>query len=305
MSKRIKQSSARSLTPLRPFIPEDSAYEIGVPISEIAPDRLERSGCPRQPKLGDAFLPRVVGPHTHFNANGREEVLKDGTKETVYRMVNSSWEDWHGNSHSGIVSRPYERWPRIQHPGRSEHLCVIEVGDQLYLASDTCRFTSREGDRNLHVLNVFLESFGECEIIGADGALLAAPRIRKNNWDMLPPGKYPWDRAKQAIERITSQLKSDERAVIEYRMKCISKSNPDTLAVGRGGFHGYFAFGFSKLNLFVLESIHLDNATYVFGTDWDQISQLSKAEIIRGGQHKARIVHDRGWKHRLSRLINA
>jgi len=303
MNNRIKQGSARSLAPLRPFIPENAAYFIGLPIDEIDPALLVRSGCPAPLTPGDAFLPRVAGPNTHFNAHGREEILKDGKKETIYRMVNSSWNDWHGNPHSGIVSRPYERWPRFQYPARNEHFRILTVRDKLFLASDHCRFTAAEQERNLHVFNIFLESFGECEILDTHGAIQTAPRIRKNNWDMLPPGKYPWDKAKAAIQKITSQLTQDEQAVIEHRMERISRHRPDTLALGRGGFHGYFAFGFSTRKLFVLESIHLDNATYIFGSDWENLSQLSKGEILNGGLQKERIVHDSRWQARLNRTI--
>ena len=302
MSKRITQSSARSLAPLRPFIPDGTEYRIGLPIEEIDPHVLSRAGCPSPPKVGEAFLPRSVGPHTERNINGREEILKDGNKETVYRMVNRSWNDWHGNPHEGVCCHPYERWPRFQHPPRYEHLSILEIGGRLYLVSDICRFNAKEQDRNLHVFNVFLESFGACEILGHEGQLLNAPKIRKNNWDMLPPGRYPWDKTRELVAKITSQLEPDERKVIEYRMQRISKLGPDTLALGRGGFHGYFAFGFSRRKIFILESIYLDNATYVFGSDWETLSQLTKAEIIKGGHQKDRIIHDRRWSFRLNRL---
>lgn len=72
--------------------------------------------------VGEAFLPRSVGRHTERNVNGREEVLKDRNKEMVHRMVYRTWNDWHGNPHSGVTSHPYERWPRFQHPPRYEHL---------------------------------------------------------------------------------------------------------------------------------------------------------------------------------------
>lgn len=302
MAHKIKQSSARSLAPLRPFIPENTVYRIGLPIDEIDPDLLNRSGCPHPAKAGEAFLPRSVGPHTERNINGRVEVLKHGNKETVHRMVHREWNDWHGNLHSGIAYHPYKRWPRFEHPPRNAHFFIVELRGRLYLVSDTCRFYSSEEDRNLHVFNVFLESFGECEILGNEGELLNAPKIRKNNWDLLPPGKYPWEKTKQVVDKITSQLRHDERKVIEHRMQRISKLGPDTLALGRGGFHGYIAFGFSKRKIFILESIYLDNATYVFGSDWEMLSQLSKAEIISGGLQKERIIHDRRWGIRLNKL---
>lgn len=302
MNTRIRQNNARSLAPLRPFIPENTAYRIGLPLDEIDPNLLDRAGCPRPAIAGEAFLPRSVGSHTEHNINGREEVIKHGKKETVHRMVYRTWNDWHGNPHSGVVSHPYERWPRFQHPPRCEHFNIVELRDRLYLVSDICRFNTGEQGRNLHVFNVFLESFGQCEILGGEGELLNAPKIRKNNWDLLPPGKYPWERTKQVIENVTSQLRPEDREVIEYRMRRISRLGPDTLALGRGGFHGYFAFGFSKRNLFLLESIFLDNATYVFGSDWEAVSQLSKAEIISGGLQKDRIVHDCRWRLRVDRL---
>lgn len=34
-------------------------------------------------------------------------------------------------------------------------------------------------------------------------------------------------------------------------------------------------------NLFVLESTHLDNATYVLKSNWQELSQLTKREILR------------------------
>jgi hypothetical protein len=43
---------------------------------------------------------------------------------------------------------------------------------------------------------------------------------------------------------------------IEHRIKTISECNPDFLAVGKGGFTGYFVYGFKSKKIFILESIH-------------------------------------------------
>ena len=75
------------------------------------------------------------------------------------------------------------------------------------------------------------------------------------------------------------------------------------MAIGKGGFGGYFVFGFPKLDIFILESIYLGNATYVFGDDWQRLSQLTKADILNGQLHKERVIHRSGWKERIQQLL--
>jgi hypothetical protein len=53
----------------------------------------------------------------------------------------------------------------------------------------------------------------------------------------------------------------------------------------------------------VLESVRKDNAIYVFGSDWQPLSQLPKAEILKGALHLARVVHAKGWKPKLAALL--
>jgi hypothetical protein len=57
------------------------------------------------------------------------------------------------------------------------------------------------------------------------------------------------------------------------------------------GFNGYIVFGYADLGLFVLESLEHGNATYVFGQDWEQLSALTKKEILHGGLQEERIIH--------------
>ena len=67
---------------------------------------------------------------------------------------------------------------------------------------------------------------------------------------------------------------------------------------------GYFVYGFSKKKTFIMESLYLGNATYVFGDDWLNISMLTKNDIIQGKLSLARIIHDRGWEKKISELLS-
>lgn len=78
-------------------------------------------------------------------------------------------------------------------------------------------------------------------------------------------------------------------------MKIISRKNPDFLATGRAGFSGYFVYGFKYQNVYVLESMEFDNATYVFNSEWEKISQLTKSQIINSDLPHKRIIHNKKW----------
>jgi hypothetical protein len=53
----------------------------------------------------------------------------------------------------------------------------------------------------------------------------------------------------------------------------------------------------------VLESVRMDNAIYVFGLEWQGVSQLTKAQVLSNNYHQDRIIHAKGWKGRLARLL--
>lgn len=303
MPKRIKGASARGLSLLRPFLKDGDRYRLALSTAEIGDERLKSIGCPQPLKPGVSFLPSVLGKYSTTNSRASEELDKTGDKETVYRMVYSSWNDWHGNPHSGIVARPYKRWPRIITPPPEELLHIQDVDGFSHLCSSICTYTTKEEDRNTHVLNLFLELFGEFDLFDDRGQTLLAPKVRRVNWDLLPQGDFPWARAEKHISTVTKHLSVEDQTVIHFRLREIAGFGPNLIAVGRGGFSGYFAFGFPKRKMFVLESTELDNATYVFGSDWEHLSQLTKKDILCNNLQKERIIHDRRWKFRLTKLF--
>ena len=85
--------------------------------------------------------------------------------------------------------------------------------------------------------------------------------------------------------------------------EAIYAEHPDFVAYGRSGFKGYAVFGFTERNLYILESVMPNNATYVLENDWETISQLSKAEILSQELHKARIVHSENWQKNFDKIM--
>lgn len=74
--------------------------------------------------------------------------------------------------------------------------------------------------------------------------------------------------------------------------------------MGQGGFNDYLLFGFPNKNIYVLESIRFGNATYVFDRNWEELSQLSKKEILDNDLHVNRIIHIEGWEQNVNDLLN-
>ncbi|MGV7003761.1 hypothetical protein [Desulfovibrio sp. QI0442] len=155
----------------------------------------------------------------------------------------------------------------------------------------------------IHIANMMLECFGYFEIVDPNTGIKAGIPLNRLQWEILPKGKYPWEKAKISLEKFTATLPTSQREVITHRIQKISKFVPDFIATGTGGFRGYFVYGFSKKKTFIMESLYLGNATYVFGDDWLNISMLTKNDIIQGKLSLARIIHDRGWEKKISELL--
>jgi hypothetical protein len=140
--------------------------------------------------------------------------------------------------------------------------------------------------------------------LDANLAPVALPAPNRVNWRLLPPGKHPWAQVQAATAAGLSGFSARKRPVAEQRLQTLSGLQPDEVAVGVGGFSSYLAFEFKSAGVVVLESLVYGNATYVLGADWQEVSKLTKAEILDQQRHQARVIHRDGWATELTRLIN-
>ena len=147
-------------------------------------------------------------------------------------------------------------------------------------------------------------AFGECEFLNSGLKTTSAPPpTRHLNWHVLPQGKIPWAQLREALDPIIERARCGNQPFIEHRFKVLHDYQPDFSAVGRAGFAGYVIFGFDRLNLYICESALYGNATYVFGENWEQLSQISKAQILNGHLERERIVHRTSWIDEIHQLL--
>ena len=277
---------------------------LAIPKTKVEGLKLIRSGLDSLICEGDSILPGEVGKISSFNASGKEVKRRDLplVKKSIpqYR----TWKDWHGREHDGIQHRTMDVYQVDFVAPPSERLSLRLINGSDYIVSRSVSFNENP-EGILHLANLFLELFGEFELFDIDKQKITSIPTRQLHWEVLPPGKYPWAKAAGYVTPYLSRLTPSERGVIEFRMREVSKYEPDFLATGRGGYSGYFVYGFTKRSLYFLESCQLNNATYVFGDDWEQLSGLTKEEIINGDQKFDRIIHDRKWVGKVRSILKA
>lgn len=278
---------------------------IGLEVSgEILPI-MEKVGFESELVVGRAIMPSPkMGRVSLINSEGRTIPQKNLPKETVYRQ--GYWErtDWQGDTHGGWYDIPYKRYPRKLIDPPSEYLIILGKEDKKFLVVGDSFIKGQEDDsRIVHKVNLLLELFGRAEILKDNLSSLTPPRIIKMNWEFLPEGEYPWPKLTQHLQPLVRNMSERKSSLVLNRFKTVSDYNPDFIAQGVQGYHGYLVFGFEKLNLFVLESPYYGNATYVFEGDWEGLSQLTKAEILSGNLHKYRIVHLNNWNEELAKVF--
>lgn len=210
-------------------------------------------------------------------------------------MVWSTWNDWHGNPHSGMQIRSQQVFQRELTPPPEEYLTVLRAESGLLLSSRPFDVASDSDASIVHVINLFLELFGTLSITPVDLMSASSLSVKRLNWRVLPPGEYPFERAKKGLKEFLSHVDEAVRPVVESRIRSVTQYKPDFVAVGVGGFREYVVFGFQSRNIYVLESPTLGNATYVFRNNWAEVSVLSKKQILDGSLHEARLIHNHRW----------
>lgn len=305
----ITQRRIRSIRRHFRGVREGQAFALGVREVGRFNEQLVHAGFDLPLTQGATLLPApVFGPVSRYNAEGKFIVHRDQPMETAYKMVQWTWKEWRGRDRTEEMTDfrdvPYQRYPRTFVVPPSVELTIAEDRHgELLVVTPGFEHVAEQHESIIHAVNLYLEMFRECEVFTEDLQPLALPRLRRVNWEILPPGRYPWHRLQVHIQPIVDQAPGGNRPVIENRFQTINSYNPEFHAIGRAGFRGYVVFGFPDKNLYVLESVFTGNATYVFDEDWEELSRLTKAQVLDEQLQEDRIIHRRGWHDRVEQLL--
>ncbi len=293
-------------------IKQGKSYFLGLPIEEVHFDILQRLGFNLPPTQGERVLPDgIFGAASHKNAYGFEIVHREQPKETAYRLMEWKWKEFRGRydsvERSKIVEVPYKRYPRTQFAPYAIELEIKQskAGELLIVAGPFINDNS-DIDKATNTANMFIELFKETLVFDESLATWSKVPVRRLNWELLPPGKNPWESAKSGLKKIVERADKGNQPVIQKRFDAIGIYKPEFIAEGKGGFNGYVVFGFPSNGFCILESNSVNNATYVLNDgNWESVSQLSKAEILNARTHKSRLIHRENWFKELSSFIGS
>lgn len=271
-------------------------------------EKLVELGFSMELKDGEKILPNIINPATARNAEKFYVVDRTQPKEKYYQTLWWTRHEWAGRGEtrevSDFVDIPRERFPRIEYSPYSVELTLkYDEEGHLLVVTEPIEFCDRNEKLLINTINIFLTGFGECEILTDNFEKLVPIQVIRLNWEVLPQGEYPWEQVQRDLEKISEHKGKTARKMLLDKCEYINSFHPDFRAYGKSGFSGYVIFGFKSRNMYVLESVYTNNATYVLGTEWENLSKLSKAEILNADLQDARLIHNGNWKQDIDALL--
>ena len=268
-------------------------------------DKLRAFGFNETDENGTSILPCVVNRYAKKNAEPFFTIDKSLPLEDYTQTVYWTRYEWAGKGQLNPVTdfSYITRWRyhRDYFAPYSVYFTLVTDGNKSCIVSDAILFSEENQDKLLNTINMLLSLFGECAVDFTQQESKAKRVVV--NWDILPKGEYPWSIVKETLGNLAKEHTKTRAKMMLRNCEAICAKKPDFVAYGRSGFKGYAVFGFTSRNLYILESVLPNNATYVLENDWETISQLSKAEILSQDLHKARIVHSKNWQKHFDEMM--
>lgn len=270
--------------------------------------KIEKFGFKLDDVDGTTILPSVFNSYSRKNAEQFYTIDKTLPKEKYTQTIYWTRTEWAGRGETREVTEftdiVRERYHRDYHLPYSVEFTLSRTESENSIVSQQIKYVDDNIKKIINTINLVLSLFGKCEIISDEEPSYSTPaKVVHVNWDILPKGKYPWTKVKKSIESISKKYNNTQKEMMLRNCEEINKLSPDFVAYGRAGFRGYAVFGFTDKNLYILESMFPNNATYIFEKDWEELSMLSKGEILNQSLHKARIIHTAKWNEKFEQII--
>ncbi|MDF3788665.1 hypothetical protein P3S37_25300 [Enterobacter hormaechei] len=249
----------------------------------------------------------LQGKYSLKNVFGEEIVRRDLPKETHYTEIGSpNWGDSSNGTHT--VRLPHEKYPRDIIPPK---LIAIEInhkqssGSHFIFNFRVTRILEKKSstfdDDLLFDLNLLQENLGKCGVENADKPISTYAATLIVSWDIFPPGSK-----EEVLSRIFrgKNITPDKKNVAENRYDFFMSLEPKKIVTGNSTFSNYLG-AMLEDDLVVFENIEYGNAIYILYDNWDEISKLSRIDLLSGraGNNFDRIIHSGNWKDEVRKKV--
>lgn len=154
----------------------------------------------------------------------------------------------------------------------------------------------------LMYLNLFKNIFGKF--------LISNPYFKENipfdcttKWTVLQPGHRLFER-ENLLDEIAKRNKVNSE-YIEREYRSLFKKQYTKVSIGKEGFNGYYVFEYDNYPFVIMEKFVQGNATYVIAKEhWEDISELSKTEVMQQKLYEQRILHNDSWNDKISKILD-
>jgi len=177
---------------------------------------------------------------------------------------------------------------------------IDSSGKNVLAVSSPISKTQENEFRLKTAMNMFLVLFNRFDTFG-ESLKKPVTIIKKVPWEILKSGTRLEDQTQ--IKVLLNKVNKSQRSMYKGDLDILLKYNPSLIATGKMGFHGYIVFYYAEKNIAIIESVIPGNATYVFDKNWEELSQLTKTEVLSEKLQKDRIIHNYNWKNKVEKLF--
>lgn len=258
------------------------------------------------------FLPKVTqGRYSKRNTLGRTIKLKNIDKvEKSWAIEGPNFGDYSNGTHTAIITKLVWQTKTEFPKNLSITMMPVAISDgqiTIKIQIDTPLNKNSETFREdlLFFINLLNENIHDVDVFSVneeENAKLAL-KTENVNWELLPLGERDIKTILRTKFGNTLHTNFQNNESINFFLN--SKPLIDKYISGTGRFERYFGMYF-KNGIVVLEDFHYGNATYVFHNNWEELSKMSRTELMHlNSSDIERITHNRNWKTRINYIINS
>ena len=290
----IKQTRIRSLS-LPPSLKEWDSISFWINLDTINKSILNSCWISSIPD-NVLFLPPIVWPISKFNAEWKEEKLKDLPMETCYSEIywtrhQRAWR-WMTQEITEIAYRPYHRYQRK---------AISPVWIELYKKDNHVYWPLlvvwEDSEKIKHTINLFLELFWECEVLSEKLEPLMNTWKMRYNWEFIKP--WEWEEFKRKVMSAAQNKSASQRKIIDRRITVAEKLWLSAVGVWVLWFRWYIAFQSKDKKYTIFENVNYGNAIYITDMNREEFSKQDKQTILSSNIQKDRIIHNKRWENKL------
>lgn len=290
---------------MTPLLKQGDDFYVAITFNDYVENRhLPKYGLTKNYVEGLTLTPRASGSVTKANIKGKfARAIPE--RKTVERKLIDYIRKTDGTHISYM--RDFNVYVKeLQHKYNITFRFVTNESGRKLIVSPPLLFDDANKVKNTHVINLFLEVFGEFEIYNAK-LEPALPFNKKYDFEILPSGQLNREDVEYLVEGARRFTKNEnEVKAFKERLDYIMDFKPSLRGKGSKGFDGYIVFGFPDKGLAVIESMYSANATYVFDlSDYEEYISQKKIDLIKSRNVKKRIFHYDNWKQSIEELLKA